>query len=172
MAKARPGPRIPGVIRLPVRPATLLGLVVTAALPFAAGSGEARPPAEPAKIRISVTPAEVARGGRAEVTLELTAAVGVKINRYPKVKLSIAPREGLVSGGEATLGNDAPPPPDQTEGNYFHGVEPIRVGLGVDPSAAPGRHELDATVTYFYCVTASGFCAPSRNSVKVPIQVR
>jgi len=161
-----------GVNRLRHWQAALAGIVVSAAIPLAAAPPEARPPAEPAKIRISVSPAGVARGGRAEVTLELTAASGVKINRYPKVKLSVAARAGVTSGGEAAVGNAAPPPLDQVNANYFDDVDPVRLGLTVDPAASPARHELDATVTYFYCVTASGFCAPSRSSVKIPLEVR
>ena len=144
-----------------------------ALISLGAAPPDARPPAEPAKIRISVAPTAVPPGGRAEVALDLAAAPGVKINRYPKIRLSVAPRAGVVRGGDATLGHDAPPPLDAAGTNYFgETIDPIRLPLEVDASAAPGRHELDATVTYFYCVTASGFCAPSRTAVKVPIEVR
>jgi len=148
-------------------------LVGFALIALGAAAPDTRPPAEPAKIRISVVPTAVPPGGRTELTLDLAAAPGVKINRYPKVKLSVAPRAGVVRGGDATLGNDAPPPLDEAGTNYFgETIEPVRLPLAVEATAAPGRHELDATVTYFYCVAASGFCAPSRTAIKVPIEVR
>jgi hypothetical protein len=79
---------------------------------------------------------------------------------------------GLVSGAETSLGSDAPPPPDRLETNYFTSLEPLRLRLDVQPSAAPGRHDVDAKLSYFYCVAASGYCAPGRIPIKIPLLVR
>ena len=162
-------PRVPRTMRgMPRQAFAVLALLALGAAPH-----DARPPAEPAKIRISVAPSSLTPGGRADVTLALAASPGVKVNRYPRIKLSVAPLAGVVRGGDASVGNDAPPPVADAAGNYFGDpIDPVRLALDVDPHATPGRHELAATVTYFYCVTESGFCAPSRTSLKVPIEVR
>ncbi len=108
------------------------------------------------------------------MTLTLTAASGIKINRYPKIKFNVPAREGLVSGGESTLGNDSPPPIDAGTGaNYFDDtVDPLRLVLDLDAQAPRGRHDLEGQVKYYYCVVKSGFCAPAKASVKIPLTVR
>jgi len=148
-----------------------VALLAVAAGCVLAGS-DARPPAQPAEIEIAVSPAAVAPGGQADVTLRLTPRQGIKINRYPKIKFRVEERSGLVAAGEAALGNDKPPPPQQMSSNYFDQVEPLRLSLSIDEAASSGRHELDAHLTYFYCVTRSGFCAPAKTPLKIALDVR
>jgi hypothetical protein len=137
------------------------------------GAGEAaKPPAVPAKIEISVSPESVPAGGKAEASLQLTPIQGVAINRYPKISLKIAELEGVVGGAESKVGDDAPPPPEQTGGNYFDKVDPIKIVIAMDKAAKPGEHEIEAKLKYYYCVKKSGFCAPKRATVKIPIEVR
>jgi hypothetical protein len=130
------------------------------------------PPAEPAKIEIEVAPKAVEPGGAAQVTLRIVPKDGVKINRYPKIKLTVPEVEGVVQSAEATLGNPKPPPIDNPESNYFKAPEPLELELQVDPSASSGRKKIEGHVKYFYCVAASGFCAPAKANVKIPVTVR
>jgi hypothetical protein len=97
---------------------------------------------------------------------------GIKINKYPKIKLAVAEQPGLVAPAEGTVGAAAPPPPEDLESNYFKTVDPVSLSLKLDAKAAPGRHEIPARLTYFYCVAASGYCAPARVNVKIPVEVR
>lgn len=129
-------------------------------------------PANPARIAVSVSPEALVPGGQAEVTVKLTPSSGIKINRYPKIKLSVPAQEGLVAEAEASVGNDAPPPVGDTDGNYFDVVEPVTLMLDLDDSISSGSHEIQARLTYFYCVTKSGFCAPKKTPVKIAVSVR
>ncbi len=128
--------------------------------------------ADAVKVSVGVAPPTVAAGSEAEVTLTLTVNPGFKLNRYPKVKLVVPAVDGLVAAGEVTSGSDAPPPPDKLETNYFKSVDPLRLRLSVASSAPKGRHDVDAKLSYFYCVAASGYCAPARIPLKIPITVR
>ena len=149
---------------------SLLALVaLLAVLPAVASP---KPPENPADIAISVSPEAAVPGGDAQVTLRLTPIDGVKINRYPKIKLQVPASEGLVEESEVAVGNDAPPPPDQSKSNYFDEVEPLNLPLKLAPGAAAGEHEVEGKLTYFFCVPASGFCAPKRVGVKIPFSVR
>ena len=150
--------------------ALLLGPALAAA-PAAAGSN-AKPPAEPARIEVRVSPQEVSAGSESLVSLRLTPASGIKINRYPKIKLKIEAQPGLIGAAEAAVGNSEPPPPDRIESNYFSTVDPVEVALRLDPGASSGSHEVKGQLTYYYCVAASGFCAPKRVPVTIPITVR
>ena len=129
-------------------------------------------PANPAKVTVSVSPGSVAPGGEAQVTVKLTASSGIKINRYPKIKVSVPATEGFVAEAEAEVGNDSPPPLDDPESNYFEVVDPVTLKLDLDDSIKSGAHEIEGKLIYYYCVTKSGFCAPKRTSVKIAVNVK
>jgi hypothetical protein len=128
--------------------------------------------ADVVKIEVAVAPKPVPAGGKAEITVQLSVNPGFKLNKYPKIRLAVPAVEGLVSGAETSLGSDAPPPPDRLETNYFKSLDPLRLQLEVRPSASSGRHDIDAKLSYFYCVAASGYCARGRVPVKIPLTVR
>jgi hypothetical protein len=135
-------------------------------------SEQAKPPAEPAKIRIAVSPESVPVGGSAEIRLQLAPKSGIKINRYPKIKLVLPEQPGLAKPAEAAIGNDGPPPPGKSEANYYETVDPVTLRIELDPTLSSGAHEFDGRLVYYYCVTKSGFCAPKRVNVKIPLQVQ
>jgi len=132
-----------------------------------------RPPKEPAKISIAVEPQSLTPGEVAHVTLQLEAKDGIKINRYPKIKLVVPQQDGLDAETTVAIGNDSPPPPEKlaSGANYFETVDPLEIDLPLSTTAAKGKHEIDGKLTYFYCVTASGFCAPARVPVTISLEV-
>ncbi len=140
-----------------------LGLAVAAASP--------KPPENPAVLDVKVDPPAVSPGAEARVTVKLVPQSGIKINRYPKMKLTVPVLEGVVASAEVAVGNDAPPPPDRLDDNYYQEVDPLVLALAVDPGAASGAHKVPAKLRYFYCVTASGFCAPKQATLEIPIHV-
>jgi hypothetical protein len=141
------------------------GLTATLAAP--------KPPAVPAKVTVSVAPEAVAPGGESTVTLVLKPIDGVKLNRYPKIKLQVPATEGLVGDTEVAIGNNkAPELGADPKANYFDPVDPLEVTLKVDAGASSGDHQIEAKLTYFYCMPASGFCAPKRTTVQIPLSVQ
>ena len=154
----------------------LCAVLVVSTVLVASGAVLAAPnsdqPANPAKIKISVSPEAVAPGGQAQVTVTLTPSSGVKINRYPKIKVSVPAQDGLVAEAGAEVGNDSPPPLDNPDSNYFDVVEPVTLNLDLDDSISSGSHEIEGKLTYFYCVAKSGFCAPKKTPVKFAVNVK
>ena len=148
-------------------------LAVAVALTVAAGAGASprRPPENPAEIRIAVSPEAVSPGDQAEVTLELAPKDGIKIARYPQIKLVVPARDGLVHEARTSIGSAKPPPPDKLKTNYWGKVDPVRLTLTVDEAAATGTHQVDAKLTYYFCVS-DDFCAPARVPIKIPLAVR
>ncbi len=127
----------------------------------------------PIKVSVAVSPTAVGPGADAVVTVKLDPKPGIKLNKYPKIKLQIPAVPGLVDAAEQLLGNPAPPPADQMDSNYFHGgVDPLTITLHVNPQATKGRHDVRAKLSYFYCVAASGYCAPAKVELTVPVIVR
>ena len=112
-------------------------------------------------------------GSDASVLVKLDPKPGIKLNKYPKIKLQVPAVDGLVAGAEQSVGNTAPPAADQLEANYFHGgVDPLNLTLHIDPAAAKGRREIHAKLSYFYCVAASGYCAPAKTELTIPVTIR
>ena len=150
-----------------------LSLLTLLAVPtFSAAGDSATVKSDPATFKIEVSPAAVDRGGEFKVRLTLTPATGIKINKYPKIKLQFPAPGAIEAAAEAAVGNSAPPPPDHLEDNYFHGIDPVEVTMKLSPGAKPGPIELDGKLSYFYCVASSGYCAPAKSPVKVAVTAR
>jgi hypothetical protein len=154
----------------PTKTRKLLSLIVMLAV--GALSAGPKPPENPAKLSLVVKPGVVDPGQTARLTLKVLPKDGIKINRYPKIKLTIPEVEGLVLAAEGTLGNPKPPPVDNPESNYFDDPEPLEMEMRFSPEATSGRKKIDAQVKYFYCVAKSGFCAPFKTDIKIPVTVR
>ena len=139
---------------------------------FAVALAAPKPPAVPAELKVTVDPSEVAPGDSVRVTVRLAPIDGVQVNRYPQITLKVPARDGVVSATETTVGSSSPPAPGQLDANYFDTVDPLEFDLQVESSAPSGKHTLSGNLTYFYCVKASGFCAPKKTTVEIPLQVR
>jgi hypothetical protein len=156
-----------------ILPAFLAIVAITVSPVEAAPDGG--PPASepPVKVAVTVSPAALGAGSEARVTVRLEPKPGIKMNKYPKIKVQIPAVPGLVDAAEQSLGNAAAPPLDQLDTNYFHGgVDPLTLTLHVDPQAAKGPHEIHGKLSYFYCVAASGFCAPAKAELTIPVTIR
>lgn len=148
----------------------LLAVAASVAVTFGLLAAPPRVPENPATITIDVAPAAVSAGGQAEVTLKLEAKAGIKIARYPQIKLLVPAEQGLVAEAESRIGSSKPPPPDKLSTNYWSEVDPVTLTLVLDDAVAPGAYEIEAKLTYFFCVDGE-FCAPARASVKIPLAV-
>jgi len=160
-----------------IRVKTLTAFLATVAL--AVSPGGAAPDSHsaaleaPVKVAIAVSPEAVGAGSDTSVTVRLLPNAGIKMNKYPKIKVQVAAVPGLVDAAEQSLGNAAAPPADQLDTNYFHGsVDPVTLTLHLDPQAAKGRHEIHGKLSYFYCVAASGYCAPAKAELTIPVTIR
>ena len=140
---------------------------------MAAMTAPAPTPDAPVKISVAVAPSPAVPGQDAAVTVTLQPGPGIKVNKYPKIKLQVAAAAGVVGAAEGSIGESRPPASDQLESNYYKGgVDPLVVQLPVDAAATSGKHDVTGRVSYFYCVAASGYCAPAKVDVSIPLTVR
>lgn len=128
-----------------------------------------KPPENPARITVSVAPERVSPGGSAEITLTLEPISGVKINRYPQIKLQVPGQEGLVAEAEVRIGSKTPLPLEDGA-NFWKKVDPVGLTLRIDDAAASGEHEIEAKLTYYYCLSGN-FCAPKRVPLTISLDV-
>ena len=146
-------------------------LALSMSLGLTASAAPVKPPKNPARITIEVAPEVLAPGGEAEVTLRIDPIDGVKIARYPQIKLVVEAQDGFVGDARATVGSAKPPPPDKLDTNYWGEVDPVVMTLRLDDDATPGTHEIDGKLTYYFCVSGN-YCAPARVPVKIPLGVQ
>ena len=150
--------------------AVFVFLVVSAALAGIPGGG--KPAGDPAKLVVTVRPTAATPGEAVEVVVQVEPNPGIKVNRYPKMKLQVPATPGLVGEAEVSVGSSEMPPEEHPEANYYKTVDPVTLKVAVDPKAPKGTHKVAAKFTYYYCVAASGYCAPERASLTIPLQVR
>jgi hypothetical protein len=170
---ALPDPRaIRRILRMTSR--RLLALTLSGSLVFLSvpAAGVEKPPGDPAKLVVTVTPSPAPAGSAVEVVVRVEPNPGIKVNRYPKMRLQVPASAGLVLAAEAAVGASEMPPLERAEANYYKTVDPVAVKMSLDPKAPRGAHEVPAKFTYFYCVAASGYCAPERVSITIPLAVR
>jgi hypothetical protein len=159
--------------RMKTRVSLFWALLLAVSPVGAAPSGGTAPPDTPVKVSVAVAPQTIGAGADTVVTVKLDPKKGIKLNKYPKIKLQIPAVAGLVEAAEQSLGNPAPPPADQLDANYFHGsIDPLTITLHLDAQAAKGQHDILAKLSYFYCVAASGYCAPAKAELKIPVTIR
>jgi hypothetical protein len=126
---------------------------------------------DPAIMDIRVDPDSATAGQQVQVTVQLTPRSGFKLNKYPQISLKVPEIEGVVAGSSGSVGSKTPPPPEEMDNNYFKKVDPLVLSLDLDPDLKAGRYEIAGKLKYFYCVKASGYCAPMKLDVSIPVTV-
>ncbi len=159
------------------RTATILvsAVLVSIAAVAGAAAGPGGPPDTPADVTVEVASPEAAPGATVGVTVQLAARPGIQINRYPKISVKVAAVDGLVGEAAGAVGNDkAPTPAEMESGANYYGasVDPLVFDLTLDAGAASGAHVIPAQLKYFYCVKKSGFCAPKKTAIEIPVTIR
>ena len=77
--------------------AAFLGFLILVVAPStAAGTGGSGAPEAPVKVAVTVSPEAVGAGSDTSVTVRLDPKPGIKLNKYPKIKLQIPAVPGLV----------------------------------------------------------------------------
>lgn len=143
-----------------------------AALSIPAAAPGAGAKDDPAALEIRVDPETTGPGQEVTVTLQLTPNSGYKLNKYPQISLKVPELDGVVAAAAGSVGSKTPPPPDKMDNNYFKTVDPLVVSLDLDPDLKAGKYEIAAKLKYFYCVKASGYCAPMRQEITIPVTVK
>jgi hypothetical protein len=117
-----------------------------------------------------VSPATPGTNGSPKVELRFEPIEGVKINRYPKIKVHIPLQDGVPHASDAFIGDDYPPAGDQplAATNYFKEEPTVSLPLPLSPDVAAGTHEFIGKTSFSYCVPASNFCKLYKGVFKIP----
>src|SRR5436190_8394611 len=139
-------------------------LVLAACLAAASAAGVAAIPDVDLKIAVALAPGAVKAGSRSEAMVTLTPPSGIHINQYPPIRLTLESAPPVIFEPDSyKLGLDAMP--DNPEKNPFKSIDPIKVKFHVAPHAADSKVAVKGKLKFFYCVAASGYCAPGTKDV-------
>jgi len=145
--------------------------IVLAALLIASitAAAAAIPPVD-VKVQVDLAPGPVKAGSKSEAVVTLTPPSGIHINQYPPIRLTLENAPPVIFEPESyKVGLDAMP--DDPEKNPFKTVDPIKVHFRVTPHSADAKVPVKGKVKFFYCVKASGYCAPGTKDVVFTVPV-
>lgn len=149
--------------------AAVLIVLIAVFAPHADTLAKERRPAPKLQIKTSQEPSAAVPGRPVSLDVILTPPEGIVLNRYPGIKLVFESSPGLrPSSPEVFLGSREPiEDPDRF---YFNAGEPLKLEVVAEKGKKTTR-TLRGDLTYFYCVKASGFCAPARQKLELPVKV-
>ena len=146
----------------------LAGAVFAAVLAqqgLAAAPEKAKLPQVAVKLDLSHVPDPIPVGREATVKIAVTPPPGIALNRYPGITLKLDRSESLRTiSNEAFVGSRDPI--EDPDAFAFRRIDPLVLKLTPTRAGA----QLSGTLTFFYCVKASGFCAPGKQTVQLPLR--
>jgi hypothetical protein len=116
-----------------------------------------------------VPPAKAGAPGAIAVTF-VGRDPDIHINEEPPPRLRLDPEQKV-------LLDKQPPPPsrvtpyDPATAKYLDLAAPVTFPVALAPGASKGLHDVDASVTYFYCSKREGWCRKGTSDVSVAVTV-
>lgn len=116
-------------------------------------------------------PGEVEPGGSGVIKVKIEPSKGIKLTKYPQTTITISCDEGLVFENTVIkLGQDKMP--KDIKNNFLKKIQPLEFKFKVDNSVEASMLDIKTNISYFYCVSSSGFCAPGTKNIDVQIPVK
>lgn len=144
--------------------------IATMCLLASVTAGAAGIPDVDLKIQVALAPGAVKAGSKSEAVVTLTPPSGIHVNQYPPIRLTLESAPPVIFEPDSyKLGLDAMP--DNPEKNPFKSIDPIKVRFRVAPHAADSKVAVKGKLKFFYCVVASGYCAPGTKEVAFIVPV-
>jgi hypothetical protein len=110
-------------------------------------------------------------GGTGTVAVTFTAKnPDVHVNEDPAPRLALDPEQKVL------VDKQPPRPPrtgavDPAQAKYLDLLLPVNFPVALAPGAPKGHQSVKATVTYFYCSKAQGWCRKGSTDVDVAVDV-
>jgi hypothetical protein len=146
----------------------LLVVFLAVSGPHALAFGKVKPP--DLKITVSQSPDPGSGGMDVEVRVAVAAPDGIALNQYPGITLTVTPAAGLsLAQTEAFVGTKKPIE-DPAQFGFKGPIDPLKLAMKVKPGEK-GTRTLDGSLKFFFCVKASGYCAPGEMKLKIPVKL-
>lgn len=145
----------------------LLTVIAAVCAPQAAPYGKTKKKTPVMGIEIQHTPSALKAGAKAELRVVVEPPAGIRLNRYPGITLEIGKARGVkLTSSKAFVGVTEPIADISKFG--FETIDPLVLELVPQKR---GHLVLEGTLKFFYCVKKSGYCAPGKQKIKIPLDV-
>jgi hypothetical protein len=105
-------------------------------------------------------------GQSGEVTVSFNLTKGFAINHKPPISLKLT----KISGMTLAKTDFATPTEDpKSKDEYYVDLPSIKVPV---MATKPGKYDIPAKLTYFFCSKSDGFCSRQVLDVKIPVDVQ
>ncbi len=121
------------------------------------------------KLDVAVEPSPAKPGEAATVKVSIVPPEGIALNRYPGITLRIDKADrAVLAANEAFVGSKKPI--KEVSEFAFTTIDPLVLTVTPQPGGGATR-QLEGELKFFYCVKASGYCAPGTQAVKLDVPV-
>lgn len=111
-----------------------------------------------------------ASGGEADIVVRfMPLEAAIQVNADPAPRLTLDAQQRVLDESARPV----PPPPRAAfpNGRYVDTQHGARFPVRVSVAAPKGRHSVRASVLYFYCSQAEGWCRRAQDDVEVSVTV-
>ncbi len=123
------------------------------------------------RIKLHSQPQKVKPGDSGIIKVEIKPAKGIKLTKYPQTSITLSGDEELlfeknvIKLGQAEM-------PKNIKRNFLDKIQPLEFKFKVDKDVEKSVLNIKANISYFYCVSRSGFCAPGTKTIELQIPVK
>lgn len=122
-------------------------------------------------VKVHSKPRELKPGESGVITVKIETAKGIKLTKYPQTSVTLSGDEGLTfEKNVMKLGQDKMP--EDIKKNLLNKIQPMEFKFKVDKNVDKKMLKVTANISYFYCVSKSGFCAPGTKNIDFQIPVK
>lgn len=123
------------------------------------------------RVKLHSKPREVKPGDSGFIKVEIEPAKGIKLTKYPQTSVTLSGDEEIIFEknvlklGQNTL-------PEDIKRNFLEEIDLLEFRFKVDENVEKSTLNVKANISYFYCVSRSGFCAPGTKNIELQIPVK
>ncbi len=144
-------------------------LVLATLLPAPALAGPGSKPKSPElKVTVTQDPSPGKAGQPVTVKVAVEPPTGIKLNQYPGITLKVTGTDGLTLASPEAFVGTKKPIADPAQFGFKH-IDPLELKA---TGGKAGTRTMDGTLTFFYCVIESGYCAPGEMKLRIPVTLK
>ncbi len=150
-----------------------IGSFFTVSLCFSDGpfSGSIKNEDDNIRVKLHFNPREVKPGDSGFIKVEIKPAKGIKLTKYPQTSVTLSGDEEIIfEKNVLKLGQNKLP--EDIKRNFLEEIDLLEFKFKVDENVEKSMLNVKANISYFYCVSRSGFCAPGTKNIELQIPVK
>jgi hypothetical protein len=110
------------------------------------------------------------RGGEGAILVTLTPLQpAIVVNDAPEPRLTLDPQQQVLIDRQVPNAGGAPA--DAERAKALDPKVPVRFPVALAAEASPGVHQVKATVVFFFCSKAEGWCRKGKAEIEVVVTV-